>query len=273
MKAPYQLKPAVSTEQRHAYMKTALETGLPRIKMSPMDEQASISIVCYGPSLKDTWEEIKRPMITMSGSLKFLTDRGIIPDFHVDMDPRQQKVKHINPPVPGVHYLMASCCHPDTWKTLRYQKVTLWHLWSSKETEKWVSENDPYQLLIRSGSHIGSGALQIGGVLGYRHFEIHGMDGSIRDGERHAGPHYGHKQGGITWDAGRVTYQTSRIMSNQCAEMINSFRLYPMFGVFYGEGLQQALLDEEYDLDNVALAHTPKAEMVRKLKCVVLENI
>ena len=273
MKPPYQLKTAVSTEQRHLYMKTALKTGLPRIKSTKIDEEASISIVCYGPSLKDTWEEIKRPMITMSGSLKFLTERGVIPEYHIDMDPRQHKTRHINPPIPGVNYLMASCCHPDTWNILKYQKVTLWHLWCAKETEDWMSFNDPGELLIRSGSHIGAGAFQIGGLLGFRHFEIHGMDGSFKNGERHAGPHYGHKQGGVTWDAGHVTYQTSTIMSNACAEMINAFRLYPMFGVFHGEGLQQALLDEEYDLDNVALAGTPKAEMVRKMKARIIQYV
>ena len=260
-------------------MKEALKTGLPRIKTSQMDEEASISIVCYGPSLKDTWEEIKRPMITMSGSLKFMAERGIVPEYHVDMDPRLQKdpiskkAKHIDPPIKGVHYLMASCCHPDTWKILKEEKVTLWHLWSAGETEDFVARNDPNELLVRSGSHIGAGALQIGGLLGYRHFEIFGMDGSLKEGERHAGPHYGHKQGGVTWQAGHVIYQTSRIMSNQCAEMINSFRLYPMFGVFHGSGLQQALIDEEYDLDNVALAHTPKAEMVRKAKISYMNHV
>jgi len=103
-------------------------------------------------------------------------------------------------------------------------------------------------------------------LLGYRHFEIHGMDGCIRDGKRHAGPHYGHGQGGYTWAAGGVVYQTSKIMSNACAEVINACRIYPIFCVFHGTGLQQALIDEEYDLENVALAGTPKANMVRKYK-------
>jgi len=59
-------------------------------------------------------------------------------------------------------------------------------------------------------------------------------------------------------------------MSNACAEVINSFRIYPIFGVFHGEGLQQALIDEEYNLDNVARAGTPKAEMVRKARITMM---
>ena len=143
----------------------------------------------------------------------------------------------------------------------------------SPETEGWIAEHDLGEGIIRPGSTVGLSAIHVGGMLGYRHFEIHGMDGSIRDGKRHAGPHYGHPQGGYTWMAGHVKYQTSRIMSNACAEVINTFRLFPIFGVFHGSGLQQALIDEEYALENVALAGTPKANMVRGYKAVILGEV
>ena len=151
------------------------------------------------------------------------------------------------------------------------QKISIWHVRSDATTVDWVREREPDGFVVNTGSTVGMASIHIGGILGYRHFEIHGMDGCIRDGKRHAGPHYGHAQGGITWDAGRVTYQTSRIMSNACAEVINTFRLFPIFGVFHGQGLQQALIDEEYALDNVALAGTPKAEMVRRYKAVFFD--
>lgn len=266
MKVPYSLVAAVPNERRHEQMGEALKHGFPRIKAVPIDDLKSISIACYGPSLADTWQDITRPIISVSGALKFLAERGVVPDYHVDMDPRPHKVKHITPPVDGVHYIMASVCPPETWEILRGQKVTLVHVYSTDTTHDWIAKNDPGQLMLRTGSTAGMAALHVGGLLGYRHFEIHGMDGCIREGKRHAGPHYGHPQGGITWDAGGKTYQTSRIMANACAEVINSFQVYPMFGVFHGEGLQQALIDEEYGLDNAARAGTPKAELVRKGK-------
>lgn len=188
----------------------------------------------------------------------------------MDVDPRQQKTKFINPPVDGVHYIMASCCHPDTWDILKDQKVSLIHAYSAQSTPEWIAVNDPGGFVMRPGSTVGLAAIHVGGMLGYRHFEIHGMDGSIRDGKRHAGIHYGHPQGGITWDAGGVTYQTSRIMSNACAEVLNTLRLFPIFCVFHGTGLQQALIDEEYALENVALAGTPKANMVRGYKAFIM---
>ncbi len=41
----------------------------------------------------------------------------------------------------------------------------------------------------------------------------------------------------------------------------------------YAQGLQQALMDEEYDLDNVALSGTPKAEMVRKARITHIQDL
>lgn len=266
MRVPYKLTAAMPIEYRLAQMRAAINSGFPRIQQQMMNEAASISIACYGPSLSETWQDLTRPIISVSGSLKFLHERGITPDYHVDMDPREHKTKHIDPPVPGVHYIMASVCSPKTWEILKDQNVTLWHVDSRKGTDEWVRTNDPGTLLVTSGSTVGLGAIQIGGILGYRHFEIHGMDASLREGARHAGPHYGHKQGGYTWAAGGYKYETSKIMANAAAETLNACRIYPIFCVFHGSGLTQALLDEEYDLDNIALAGTPKANMVRKAK-------
>ena len=271
MKVPYRLVCAVSSEKRHEQMAEALKHGFQRIKPTPIEDGRSISIVCYGPSLADTWHTITRPMITVSGALHYLHERGITPDYHLDMDPRPHKVRAIEPPVDGVHYIMASVCHPRTWEVLNGQKVTLIHLYSSPETHDWIAVNDPGELMLRPGSTVGMCAIHVGGILGYRHFEIHGMDGCLRDGKRHAGPHYGHLQGGITWQAGHRVYQTSKIMSNACVEVINTFRTYPIFGVFHGDGLQQALIEEEYGLDNVAVEGTPKAEIVRRARIVFMQ--
>jgi hypothetical protein len=252
-------------------MAEALKTGFPRIKQWEIKNEKVVSIACYGPSLADTWHTITRPIISVSGALHFLAERGVIPDYHVDMDPRAHKVAHINPPVDGVHYIMASVCHQKTWEVLKGQKVTLVHLYSNPETHDWIALNDPGELMLRPGSTVGMCAIHVGGILGYRRFEIHGMDGCLRDGKRHAGPHYGHLQGGVTWQAGHRVYETSKIMANACAEVINTFRTYPIFGVFHGEGLQQALIDEEYDLDNVAVEGTPKAEQVRNARVIFIK--
>lgn len=284
MKVPYALVAAMPVPQRNAQMQLAVnlarERGYPHLTEHPIDERKVLIIAGYAASLADTWTSIRDlhaegvPILSMSGATRFLADKGIIADYHVDMDPRAHKIQHLIPPVPGVTYLMASVCPPETWNVLRDQRVVLWHTYSGKDpdtgktTYDWVAEHDTGEMVIHGGSTIGLTALHIGGVLGYRHFEIHGMDGSYADASRtarHAGPHYGKpQQDGITWNAEGMTYHTSRIMANAVAETINTFRRFPMFGVFHGSGLTQALI-READLPNAATAEqTEKATLVRR---------
>jgi predicted O-methyltransferase YrrM len=282
MKVPYALTAAVKTDDRYVQMQHAVDVatarGYPRLEQVPITESRVLTLACYGPSLADTYQQMRSPILSMSGATRFLADRGIIPDFHVDMDPRSYKARHLEPPVDGVNYLMASVCPPQTWEILKDRKVTLWHTYSGADshgvdTYQWVAQHDPGQLVIHGGSTIGLTALHVGGVLGYRHFEIHGMDGNRReDGVRHAGVHYGKPQNDpITWDAEGRRYQTSQIMANAVAETINTVRRFPIFCVFHGDGLTQALV-REARLRNACTANqTEKAERIRKSVLRVVE--
>lgn len=256
MKIPYQLTAAVAVEKRYEHMKAAIERGYPRLDRHPIDPKATLSIAAYGPSLRDTWRDLKAPILSMSGATRFLADRGITATWHCDMDPRLHKVKTSLPPVPGVTYLVASVCAPEYFDALGDAKVLLWHTVSSnwQQDLDWVAVHDPGQLVISSGSTIGLAAIQLGGILGFNRFELHGMDGSFVDGVRHAGPHGGKAQpDSFTWDAGGVRYRTSQIMANGVAETINTFRQFPIVGVFHGVGLTQALI-REANLPNACCA-------------------
>lgn len=275
MKPMYPLVPAVDQWTRHAYMLAALEEGYPRLVPQPIREGESVSIACYGPSLQETWQELTHPIISVSGALKFLTARGITPDYHVAMDPRLDAVPPIEPPVDGVHYLMATVCHPKTWTVLRGQRVSQWHAISDKTiTPQWVQLKDPGMPVVTTGSNVGLGAIQIGGMLGYRHFEIHGMDGSCRDGARHAGVHTGQKQkADITWDVQGVTYRTTKIMANGVAETMGALQLYPIYGVFHGEGLTQALVRKRQYVNACCADEYHRVESLRRGGVRFLEEV
>ena len=68
------------------------------------------AIVCFGPSLNETWEKVRdfKYIFSCSGSHKFLLERGIVPTWHVEVDPRQHKVALLGPPHPDVTYLPSS---------------------------------------------------------------------------------------------------------------------------------------------------------------------
>lgn len=274
MKIPYQMTAAVPLHQRYAHMESAIARGLPRLQPAPIDETATLHVACYGPSLADTWRELGRPLLSVAGATRWLADRGVVPDYHVDMDPRPNKVQDVTPPIPGVKYLMASVCAPGVFDALAGADVTLWHAVSSNEHDDgdWLESHDPHQWIVQTGTTVGLAALQIGGFLGFRHFEIHGMDASFRGTERHAGYHSDPKKqkDDITWAAEGITYRTSKIMANAAADTINSVRVYPIFCVFHGEGLTQGLL-READLPNACTANQhAKAAILRRATANVM---
>ena len=267
MKIPFQLTAAVDLETRRAQMLSAIARDLPRLEQVPINEKAVLHVACYGPSLRDTWKDLGRPLMAMSAATQWLVKRGVVPDYHVAMDPRPNQANDLTPPVAGVNYLISSVCHPKCFDNLQGAKVTLWHAISSNEESdiEWLSQHDPGTLLVSTGSHIGLGALQVAGLLGFRHFEIHGMDGSFADdGARHAGQHTGKAQAADqVWQAGNHPYRTSKIMANGVAETINALRVYPIFCVFHGKGLTQALVRESGILTACCADEVEKAKWVR----------
>src|SRR5258705_12433166 len=54
-----------------------------------------IALVNFGPSLLDTWEQIRgfKHIMTCSGAHKFCVGRGIIPTLHSDVGPRPHKAQ------------------------------------------------------------------------------------------------------------------------------------------------------------------------------------
>ena len=201
-----------------------------------------MSIVCYGPSLKKTWQNIKRPIMTVSGAHDFLISRGIVPDFHTDCDPRSHKAAMLHPSH-QVKYRMATCCHESFWDKLSKHDVELWHLHNDAHTEEWVRENDPGANMLGGGSTAGMRALEVASMLGYRKFEIHGMDSSYESAEvRHAGPHLGKTQNVVEVKVDEEWFKSSPQMVECAKEIITFIQNFDTEISFHGYGLTQAMV-------------------------------
>ena len=226
----------LSDAERHEQMRKAIGR-FPFLKKRDSVRNYPVSIACYGPSLRETWRTIERPIISVSGAHDFLIERNIVPDWHVEIDPRPHKPLMLTRPNRYTRYLMASVCHPDFWDILKNLHVSLWHLINDQATLDWVKEYHPEGLdsTIGGGSTVGQRALNVGAAaLGFRRFNVYGMDCSFNDlGERHAGPHTGPPESIIRIDD---LYTTPQLL--QAANEMRSFLSTMDAEVhFHGDGL------------------------------------
>ena len=239
---------AVTNAERLDNMQKAVDRGFPFVKKVHEFRDDAISIVAYGPSLQDTWRDIQPPIMTVSGAHDYLVSRGIVPNFHVDIDPRPHKAQMLLQPQDGTRYLMASVCHPDFWDVLETYDVELWHLVNGNdyETIDWVGQHHPAgtECLIGGGSTAGQRAFNVAAsVLGYRKFNVYGMDCSYTHLKHHAGNHTGKDQpiAWVTAGPNGRQFRTTPQLVQAAQEMQEFLQTMNAEIIFYGDGLMQEL--------------------------------
>lgn len=150
-------------------------------------EQEPIAVCGYGPSLKQTWKALRdfKTIYTTSGAHRFLLDRGIIPTYHVESEPRGHKLAMLGEPHPDVVYLIASCIFPNYIDKLlaANAKVLLWHVLF--QDDEAYQKTPSGEWIICGGDVAGPRTIRIARLMGYTDIHCFGIDG---DG-KHAGPH------------------------------------------------------------------------------------
>ena len=198
-------KSAVSDTIRFEQAKRNCPLVPGRVETAPRHD-GRICIAAYGPSLLKTYPLIAREramfgakVVTVSGSHDFLIEKGIIPDYHVECDPREHKAKFTQNPHPDVTYWPASCSHPTLIDNLlaHGSKVALWNVYNSDTDLNIIAPGGPDEggFLVGGGGSVGCRAFNLAFVQGYRSISMYGMDCSFAsDGTQHAGIHYGKTQ-------------------------------------------------------------------------------
>lgn len=233
----YPMRTAVTMDAELWQIEQCMKQKFPRLKLMPLRSDV-ISIVGYGPTLQDTWQEVTHPCMTVSGAHDFLQDKGVVPDWHAECDGRDHKTRFLEHPNAYTTYLMATICNPGMWEQLRGCKVRTWHNANGKHVVDWIGENDPGGILVAGGSVIGLTAIHLAGLLGFRRFKLFGMDGNYRGETRHAGPHNGPPQKVMERDGWKTTPQ----MSNACDEFGWLKRDHPEIEfTIYGDSLLKQL--------------------------------
>jgi uncharacterized Rossmann fold enzyme len=217
-----------------------------RIAASHEPKDEPVALACFGPSLNDTWEEIKKfkYVFSCSGAHPFLIERGIIPTWHVAVDPLPKNtVRLIGQPHKDVEYLISSTCHRDVFDHLEGYNVKLWHVFDN--TLDGLRTLPHGEWALTGGCSVGLRMMTIADFLGFSDLHIFGMDGSEGATGKHAGTHPGQAQ-----DHSLCEYPpNSGIMYRTTASFLEAARgtfheldqMPRVKATFYGEGLTQAM--------------------------------
>lgn len=202
------------------------------------DIQEPVAVVAYGSSLNETWEEIKKfkVIFTCSGSHKFLIDRGIVPTYHVESDPRPHKVAMLGNPDRNTTYLVSSICHPSYFDLLELhgiEEIYLWHLlFLETEIFNMLPKNE---WLWTGGNTVGPRAVKMARLLGYVNHHYFGFDSS----QGYAGHHPNTKVLQSIKINGKY-YDTTPFWVDHAKMMFEDLDRMPEINwTFHGEGLMQ----------------------------------
>lgn len=238
-------KIATPDETMLEHVRSALGRGLPL----PQHCRPHSRILCVaggGPSLQDTWQGLNGVIVTANAGLGFLLDKGIIPWACGLLDARPH-IADLIEPHPDVFYFVASTCHPRVFDKLKGCKVVLWHPSGAPGIAEALPAGTP---MIGGGTTMGIRWLNLGHYMGFRRFEMHGLDSSYRGDRTHAYPDSRDGKAGTIEING---YVTDNNFLTQCTDW---FQMEEMFALdadkpvvnFHGDGLLQHMVRSRADL-------------------------
>ncbi len=239
--------PALSDDERNANVLANSKKISPRLDKDVEPHDRKAILVCYGPSLLNSWPLVAMAkqngadIVTVSGSHRFLIERNIVPDIHIDCDPRQRKAIQFGKPDASVKYWMGSCVDPLYLEILEGHDVSLWHGHYGDATEKCIWDFESDAALLVGGGSVGLRAISLLYSQGYRDFEIHGMDCSFQsERETHAGIHLAPTPRMLTVQCRDRSFLTSGSFISYAKQFNDDMRLWPNATFrLHGDGLLQ----------------------------------
>lgn len=179
-------------EQIIENVKTNICRPLPQVQ--PHDIQESvIGIVCGGPSLNNTFEDLKEKhkagmsVVSTNATHDWLMERGIRASAHVQLDARPFNARFVKNWHEKTKYLIASQSDPSVFDTLAGANTWMWHC-IGVEGEKAVLDKHYLgnYFTIPGGSTVGLRAIALMRMLGFKRMEMYGLDSCYMGDEHHA---------------------------------------------------------------------------------------
>lgn len=141
-----------------------------------------------GPSAVDHLDQIRAMqeaggvIFSMNGSTRWLCESGIIPDFQVIADAKEETATLV---FQGARrHLFSSAVNPKTMNAVL--DAIVWHPVIEGIENCFPEHRRTAEYSLVGGASAGAHAMCVGYVLGHRTFHCFGYDSSHRDGESHA---------------------------------------------------------------------------------------
>ncbi len=177
----------------------AATLGLPQLTLSSHIRGGKCVIVGSGPSVLDHIEKIRDlkqdPMnwiFVVNKSYRLMLDHGIVPTAHCLMEIGPRQYDCLDDPHPDTMYYLASLCDRAAFDALKDRKVRVFHIHS----ERWdhvKALNEGFGKIDDAGKctppmMLGGGfttflrTLSVAHVLGFRDYDLFGVDSSFPEG-------------------------------------------------------------------------------------------
>lgn len=219
---------------------------LPQAQPCPVQPDVQVMLLCGGPSMKKLLPEIKKrrragwKIAAVNGAHDWCLDNGMEPSAQVMLDARKWNARFVQRPIEACQYLIASQVTPAVFDALEGFKVTIWHGVGAEEKPVLDRFYNKRYCPVTGGTTVGSRAINLLYMLGFRKIAVYGMDCCISKNGHHAYAQPENDQE-ICYElrVGRRRFWSHPWMTVQADEMLQMLPILPndLDLVFAGDGV------------------------------------
>lgn len=160
-----------------------------KVRLTQFPEHSgSAVIVAGGPSVENKYPEIwqllgqKSTLFSINCMHRWLVDHNLQPNIHVIFEEDIDPAVVIGEPCKGTAYYISSQCPPKVFDYFEGHKIVLWHFYAEDDQyNAAIKALYPGETMLAGGYTTLFRAINIAIVLGYRKFELFGVDSSFED--------------------------------------------------------------------------------------------
>lgn len=203
-------------------------------------------IAAGGPSLAQDLEYIRfcqnngEVIFALNGVPKYLSEHGITPDCHVMLDSLPWVADFVSPELPMKRYYSCQC---DPAVLDMAPDNTLWAPYMIGIEEGFPTLKPPY---VPGGTTVGTRAIFLAYMLGYRSFRLFGLDSSQAGDVCHAYSQIGYENV-LDVKCGDKTFKCPpqlMAQAEECQNVLNDLMAKGCQFFIYGDGLLRTIADE-----------------------------